>query len=245
MMQAFRGALVRLKPRLFLSQWVGNFVLMLLAAAWLQVPDSHSWQFAFSMLSGVLLVVAFLWLYTTTFRRLRPCIASPWWLSWLLLLVFVALWWLMLQPIAVGRAHESLYAGYWNSQSPRWLRHRLGYSALVAWQERLYDCAQWLWVGVLLPLAIELCACGLHSGWFGRAARAYRHWGYWISLLVCGLGGTALTWTLAAWTPSAGLVGQTLSIVARLGLAYTLDILLWCFILSLLAHYLDDGTLKP
>ena len=73
MMQAFRGAFARLKARLFLSQWVGNFLLMLLAAGWLQIPDSHSWQFVFSMLSGVLLVAAFLWLYTATFRHLRVC----------------------------------------------------------------------------------------------------------------------------------------------------------------------------
>ena len=120
---ATRGAFSRLKARLFLSQWVGNFLLMMLAAGWLQIPDSHTWQFAFSMLSGGLLVVAFLWLYTATFRHLRPCAARPpWWLSCLLLLVFVGLWWLLLQPIAVGRAHEGSFAGYWNSQSPAWLR---------------------------------------------------------------------------------------------------------------------------
>ena len=69
---------------------MGNFLLMLLAAGWLQIPDSHTWQFAFSMLSGVLLVVAFLWLYTATFRHLRPCAARPpWWLSCLLLAGFI------------------------------------------------------------------------------------------------------------------------------------------------------------
>ncbi len=49
---------------------------MLLAAGWLQIPDSHTWQFVFSMLSGVLLVVAFLWLYTATFRHLRACVPA-------------------------------------------------------------------------------------------------------------------------------------------------------------------------
>jgi hypothetical protein len=132
-----------------------------------------------------------------------------------------------------------LYAGYWNSQSPPWLRAHLGYSSLVAWQERLYDCAQWLMGGLLLPLAMETCACGLKAGWFVRAARAYRHWLYWLCVLVAGLGASAVTWALAGWTPSAGLAGQTLSIIARLGTAYILDIMLWCFILGLAAHYLD------
>ncbi len=40
--------LLEIKGRLFLGQWVGNFLLMLLAAGWLQVPDSHAWQFLFS-----------------------------------------------------------------------------------------------------------------------------------------------------------------------------------------------------
>ena len=240
MMQAFRGAVARFSGRLILSQLLGNFLLMLLAAGWLQIPDSHTWQFLFSMLSGVLLVIAFLWLYTATFRALLPCVARPpLWLSWILLAVFVALWWLLLQPIAVLRAHEALYAGYWNSQSPPWLRHHLGYSSLVAWQERLYDCAQWLVGGLLLPLAMETCACGLKAGWLGRAGRAYRYWLYWFCVLVAGLGASAVTWALAGWTPSAGLAGQTFSIIARLGTAYILDIMLWCFILGLVAHYLD------
>jgi hypothetical protein len=240
MMQAFRGAVVRFKGRLILAQLLGNFLLLLLAAGWLQIPDSHAWQFAFSMLSGGLLVIAFLWLYTATFRALVPCATRPpLWLSWILLAVFVALWWLLLQPIAAGRAHEGLYAGYWNSKSSPWLRHHLGYSSLVAWQERLYDCAQWLAGGLLLPLAMQTCACGLKAGWFGRAAQVYRQWIYWFCVLIAGLGASGVTWALADWTPAAGLAGQTFSIIVRLGAAYILDIMLLCFILGLVAHYLD------
>ncbi len=239
-MQALRGALGKMTGRLLLSQWVGNFMLMLLAAAWLQIPDSHTWQFAFSMLSAVLLVVGFLVLYTATFHHLRPC-AEPAsrWLSWALLLGFIGLWWLMLYLTSVGRAHEGLYAGYWNSQSPAWLRHYLGYSALVAWQERLYDCLQWLWLGLLLPVAITLCASGIHPGCLRHAAAPYKHWFYWLAVLVCGFGGSVITWALAGWTPDAGLVGQTFSVIARLGVAYTIDILLWCFLLALAGWYLD------
>jgi hypothetical protein len=241
MMQAIRSAFSRIKGRLFLSQWVGNFLLMLLAAGWLQVPDSHAWQFLFSILSGVLLVVAFLWLYSATFRHLLACVTRPpWFVSCLLLAAFVALWWLLQQPIAAGRAHEALFAGYWNSQSPRWLRYRLGYSSLVAWQERIYDCVQWLIVGLLLPLAVVTCACGLAG--FRRAGLVYRRWLYWLCVLVCGFGGAAITWALADWTPAAGLVGQFFSIVARLGIAYTIDILLWCFLLALAALYLRDSA---
>lgn len=247
MMQALRDALSQSRGRFFWGQWVGNFLLMLLAAGWLQIPDSHTWQFAFSILSGVLLVLAFLWLYTMTFRHLLPCAARPpWWLSWLMLVGCLVLWWLMLQPVAAGRAHEGLFAGYWNSQSPPWLRFRAGYSNLVAWQEHIYDCIQWILAGLVLPLALETCACGLRPGCLGRAARVYRHWLYWLCVLVCGWGGATITWALADWTPDAGLVGQTFSVLARLGLAYTADILLWCFVLALVAHYVEaSSTPKP
>jgi hypothetical protein len=242
-----RAAFSRLTGRLFFGQWVGNFVLMLLAAGWLQIPDSHSWQFVFSMLSGLLLIAAFLWLYAATFRYLSACAARPaWWLSCVLLAIFVGLWWLLLQPVAVARAHEALFAGYWNSQSPPWLRYHFGYSQFVAWQEHIYDCAELVWAGLLLPLAIETCACGLGKGWFGRGARVYRYWLYWLCVLVCGLAAPAVTWALAGWTPVAGLVGQTVSIVGRLGVAYTVDMLLWCFVLALVAYYLstpsDEGS---
>jgi hypothetical protein len=244
MTQAFPGALSRIfsrfSGRLFLEQWAGNFLLMLLAAAWLQIPDSHAWQFAFSILSGVLLVVGFLWLYCQTFRTLRACDTPPsYWLSFPMLALSVLLWWLLLQPIAIGRAHESLVAGYLNSQSSTWLRYHLGYSSLVAWQERIYDCLQLVWAGLLLPVVVELCSCGFFPGWLRRPTRVYRRWFYWLAVLVCGLGASALTWALADWTPTAGLAGQTLSIVLRLGLAYTVDILLWCFLLALIAYYLD------
>jgi hypothetical protein len=241
MMQA--SAFSRLKGRIFPVQWVGNLLLMLLAAAWLQIPDSHGWQFVLSMLSGVLLVVAFLWLYIATFRHLRPsAVAPPRWLSCLLLGLFVGLWWLLVQPIAAGRAHESLVAGYLNSQSPTWVRYHLGYSKLVAWQERIYDCIHWLLAGLLLPIAMETCAGGLGPGWLRRAVRVYRHWLYWLAVLVCGLGGSAITWALADWTPAAGLAGQTLSVMLRLGAAYTVDIVLWCFVLGLTAHYLEPAS---
>jgi hypothetical protein len=244
MMPVIRSVFSRIKGRVLLTQWLGNLLLMLLAAGWLQIPDSHTWQFAFSIISGVLLVAAFLWLYVATFRRLRTCVRPKWWQSCLVLAGFVILWWLLLQPIAAGRSHEALFAGYWNSQSPPWLRYRLGYSSLVAWQERIYDGIQCLIAGILLPVVVETCACGWHAGWWPRASEVYRRWFYWLCIFLFGLGGPALTWALAGWTPVAGLPGQTISIALRLGVAYTIDIALWCFLLGLVVHY-SDAARQP
>ncbi len=101
---------------------------------------------------------------------------------------------------------------------------------------------QWLLAGLLLPLAAVTCACGVGVAAFRRVGLVYRHWLYWVCILVCGFGGAAITWALADWTPAAGLLGQSFSIVARLGIAYTLDILLWSFLLALVALYLEDSA---
>jgi hypothetical protein len=58
-------------------------------------------------------------------------------------------------------------------------------------------------------------------------------------VLVAVVGATWVTWTLADWAPPAGLAGQTFSIIARLGVAYTVDIFLWCFLLALVGYYLE------
>ena len=72
---------------------------------------------------------------------------------------------------------------------------------------------------------------------FGTRQHLIRHWFYWLASWSVDWAAPAITWALADWTPEAGLVGQTFSIIARLGIAYTLDILLWCFLLALIAHY--------
>lgn len=233
----------RFTSRLVLKQWVGNLLLILAAAVWLQIPDSHWWQFVLSIVWGVALGVGFLWLYTSTFRGLRICgTRTPLWLSCVLLAGFILLWWLGLQPIAAGRMHEARLAGYLNSQSTAWVRAHLGYGGLVVLQERIYDCLLWLWAGLMLPVIVEMCACGLNPGWLLRAVRVYRKRLYWLCVFVFGLGATVATWALAAWTPNAGLLGQTVSAVARLGVAYTLDIVLWSFLLAMVTHYLSAAS---
>jgi hypothetical protein len=239
MMQTIHAVYRRIKGRVLPGQWLGNLLLVVLAGGWLQIPDSHAWQFVFSMISGLLLLAAFLWLYVATFRHLRSCARPPWWQSCLLLAGGLILWWLLLRVMDAGRAREAIFAGYWNSQSPSGLRSHFGYSSLVAWQEHIYDGAEYLLAGLLLPPAVEFCACGWLAASFKRAVAVYLRWMYWFCVLVFGFAGSILTWALADWTPSAGLFGQTFSIIARLGVAYTLDILLWCLLLGLISHYLE------
>src|SRR5215475_271341 len=234
-MTSLKLACKRLSAGIVLLQWCGNLVLMLLAFAWLQIPDSHAWQFVFSVLTAVILVIAFLGLHTHTFRRLRGLpSAAPWWLRILILFAVVVLGYFLLQLIGIGRAHEGLYAGYWNSRFSAGQRSFFTFQRLVEWQDHFYDLLQWLLAALLLPIAFVGAARGLRGG-VSAIGRIYRHVLYWLVVVVCGFAGSCITGLLAGWTPGRGTATEIISVLLRIGLAYTVDILLWCFVLALMA----------
>ena len=61
----------------------------------------------------------------------------------------------------------------------------------------------------------------MRSGRLPSCNPVYRHWFYWLAVLICGFGASAITWALADWTPDAGLLGQTFSILCPAGLLPT------------------------
>lgn len=232
-----RAALNKMR-KVIVLQWAGNFVLALLAALWLQIPDSHLWQFVLSILSGLLIGLAALWLYAKTVSDLRTANTSVF-LRMLLLILFAVLWLLFLHSIGLLREKEGLFAGFWNSKLSPHLRTFFDYPRLVAWQEHFYNLSQWVVAGLLLPIALQAIAIGVRLTNLKRSARAYRHWLYWIVIIVAGLAGSALASTLVGWTPGEGVALETVSLLARLGVVYTVDLILWCFVLALTSVYLE------
>ncbi len=61
-MSAWREALREMRLSLVAGVWVGAVVLAVLSVLWLQVPDSHVWQFVFSIVfaCGLLALLFFL-----------------------------------------------------------------------------------------------------------------------------------------------------------------------------------------
>ena len=232
-----RSALGKM-PKVVVLQWAGNLVLMLLAALWLQIPDSHVWQFALSIIIGVSIGLAMLWLYAKTVSELRTPTTSAF-MRMLLLVAFTAIWLLVLYLIGLLREKEGLLAGFWNSKLSPDMRYFFNYPRLVIWQERFYDLVQWIFGGLVLPVALETSAFGLRWTSLKRSRRVYRHWMYWMVVVVAGFAGMALTRILAGWTPGRGVAVETVSLLGRLGIAYSADIFLWCFVLALTANYLD------
>lgn len=243
---ALKNAMHKLKPALIALQWLGNLVGVLLAVAWLQIPDSHSWQFALSMLAGVLIVLVFLWLQAATYRRvLANTTPVPLPVQLLVLAVVVSVWMALLRPIATGRDVETLLASYANSKLPLHLRSFFSLTRLVRWQDHLYDVVQLLFAGFLLPPTMEVVGSGMRSVSFKRAGRVYEHWLYWVVICVFGLSGIQLTAAMVRWTPGKGIAGESANVLARFGFAYSADILLWCLVLALTALLLDEGRADP
>ena len=239
---ALSGTLAHFKPGIVSLQWIGNLCAILLAFAWLQIPDSHAWQFILSMLFGALIVVGFLWLHATTYRRMyrrAAPVALP--VQVLVLAVCVTLWVALSRPIGAGRDAAGLFAGYANSQLSPHLRSFFSFARLVRWQDHLYDLAQLLFAALFIPVAMEAVSSGVHIVTFKRAGRVYLHWSYWIVAVVSGIVGMQVTAALVGWTPGRGIVWESISVLARVGAAYTFDILLWCLVLALTAFYLDEA----
>src|SRR5262249_52813114 len=163
-MTSFRLALARLGAGIILLQWFGNLVLILLALAWLQVPDSHTWQFLFSMVSSAVLGFGFVALHVCPLQTLRAMPPkAPSGLRVLLLLAVIVFGYFLMQFIGIGRGHEAVFAGYWNSKFFAGLRTFFTFERLVEWQDHVYDLLQRLFVAVILPIAFICAATGIRG----------------------------------------------------------------------------------
>lgn len=235
-MNRLASALHRLTSRLLLLQWFGNVALFLLAAAWLQIPDSHAWQFALSVASGLALVIGFLWLHARTFQILRRHSAAPHLLRRLaLLLAVIVVGYFLLRSVGAIVDRGGLLAGYWNSRLSPGMRTFFTYHRIVGLIDFGCRLLEWLLVSLLLPLAFEAGASGFGSASWRRIGRVYRKIVYWVVTVATGFVAAYIVRELVAWTPGTGLRQEAISAVLRIGLAYTVCILLWCLVLGLIA----------
>jgi len=218
---------------------------MLLAAAWLQIPDSHAWQFAFSIISVVILVIGFCWLQVATFSRLRPDSSrATLWLRILGFALVAALWILLAQWISSGSDSISGYAYLWNSKLSPGMRITFSPVRIIAGLGILLNVMIWAITALLLPVAITLSTQGLRRPSWRDARSPYARIFYWIAIFVFCILATQFTSGLVSWKPGKSISGEVVSVVARLAIAYTTDILLWCLLLAFTATWMEPAP-KP
>ena len=234
-----------LRPGLIAWVWAGCLVLALLGALWLQIPDSHVWQFGLSMVSACALLALLFWFCCGVFQRLlQPAAEARWWIRWILLTVLIVAWWLLQIPIDRLVEHRELYAGYWTSKLPHGLRWPRTYEHLLQLQDWMYFSLRLIVTGLLLPVAMVAGASGFRGG-VGQIVRVLLRWWYWVAALVCGWIASVVGGKVIDWASRHGLASEILSLLARLGFVFTLDVVLACFVLGVAAVGLRrrDGDL--
>ena len=108
-------------------------------------------------------------------------------------------------------------------------------------QSWFYFSLRLIVTGLLLPVAVAL-----GGAWFRQGKRGifyvWSRWWYWVAVIMCGWIGFGVTGRLMGLTSGHGLMGETLSLLVRLGLAFTLDVFLACFVTALAAVGLRRGV---
>ena len=84
----------------------------------------------------------------------------------------IVAWWLLQRPIDRLMEHRSLYAGYWTSRLPYWLRGLRTDEHLMVLQSWFYFSLRLIVTGLLLPVAVALGGAWFRQGkrgifWYG------------------------------------------------------------------------------
>ena len=244
-MSAWREALQAMRAQVVAGVWAGTLVLVALGVLWLQIPDSHIWEFVVSILFAGGLLMLFFWFYSWVIKiMLKPAEEERWWLRWILLAAVIITWWVLQMPIDRLMEHRALFAGYWTSRLPHWLRGPRTYEHLVVLQNWMYFSMRLIVTGLLLPVAVVAGASRLR-GRVGWIFSLWSRWWYWMAALVCGWIAFAVSGKLMDWTPGGGLMGEMLSLLVRLGFVFTLDVLLACFVLAAIVVGLRRSVVRP
>jgi hypothetical protein len=229
------GAASRISLRLLLVQIVGNAVLATGAFAWLEVPDSHTWQFVLSVVWALALVLGFLWLWTETVhimrRPERPSsrVFAACWIIGTVLAAFLWVHWVSRLDTGV-----EIRGGYWNSQLSAHLRMTFTYERLVHIQNIVIAMLESVVPLMLLPLLVAgVAGDALRSG-----VRVWTRWQFWLIAIVALVAGLAFTAAISDWHPAHTVHGEIVSAALRLMGAYVVDVLLVCAVLGFVSEIL-------
>jgi hypothetical protein len=229
------------KPSVVAPQWLGNILALALASVWLQIPDSHVWQFVLSIAFAAVLIAAFCWLQVTTFERVRARTPSnPLLQRMLAFALITVLWFFLAQWIGSWADSLSMYPAYWNSKLSPAMRVLLTPARIVDSLNCLITLTELLLAGFLLPILIALSALGPSRSAKREIVRPYRKVFYWIAVCVAWFVTIETAEALVTWLPGSGVGGEVASVVGRVGVAYTVAILMWCGLLSLTAGWMRD-----
>ena len=247
---------VRRHKSVFRLHLAGNILLPALAYGWLWIPDSNGFYLMLSLLGGLVLAAAALWLHSGTlvyFRQVHrreqptldealrstlprlPSLAGACvilYLAFVVLLVLVLFWGFMAEW-GVGWLASTLSMTFGKPVSLDFL-HYIGTSWLMP-----------LLTDILLPLAVlPFLALAASEGLRGlrrpgrrQARQAWRQRHYWGSGAILLLLIRNVPRGVVDWAPEfGGLALETISMAVRFSLAYLLFVALWLTLISILSR---------
>ena len=237
--------------RLWLLQFFGNALLLLAFVGFLHIPDAHVWQFIFSVIVMVLLVIAVPVLHGGTINYFleteiekKSAIKPPFRNALrhvLPLIIWMVVFYFLRALLDRLDDYQYSFPGYLRSEFPAWLRRIISEPAI----RNLYICfvgfLRWVLLpGLLLPLAL-LCADKNFRGFLQLRAwkRMLCNLGYWIVLIIAALIGVYCTGKILDWTlnpRTATLGSEEIWLGFRLIVAYLLMIFSWLWVCAMLAR---------
>ncbi|HUY82014.1 MAG TPA: hypothetical protein VMU92_09850 [Acidobacteriaceae bacterium] len=239
-MKLIRAAIAKFRLSVFLLLIGGNLLLLLCGFAWLQIPDSHTWQFALSMVSALLLVLTFCWIQVVALARLRRSSQpGPLWIRMLAFAVLFAVWLFLSQRIASASGSIPLHAAYWNSRLSPGARVVFTPMRIASALSLALTFAQFLLAALIIPPVLELGTRGLRGAKVGDLIRPWLRPLYWLAVIVAGCCAVFATHALVAWVPGHSVGIQTFSVLARLFVAWIFDAFLLLVVLSMAAATMD------
>ena len=252
-MQGFeRGTLMAVwsSKGLWLMHVLGNALLMVAFFYWTRIPEESGRQFALTLVCGLLIALATLWLHSATFDYFRPAAKPSLKQSFRSSAVRIPAFFLWMVIFGLG---FWLIGQLWryDEQVGGWIRHLLpGLLRRAVTSRFMFSAASWfvwflyffLWPLLLLPVGAQV-AIKSFCGFFSAAAfRLLREPRYWIAYLICFLVGAYVPYKLAWMTPTrpSTLDVEKWSMVLRLGFGYLLMVTAWLVLSSAMVR--TDGS---
>jgi hypothetical protein len=239
-MQGFAGntlTAVLNSKRVWLTQVVANALLLIAFFYWTRIPEATGRQFTLTVVAGLMIAFAALWLHSATFvffspasqgrfgTALRDSIACiPAFLLWTLIfgvvLFFIGGLW----------AYEEQAGGYARHLLPLFLRRAVS-------PRSMFSTAHWLvwflyfflWPILFVPVGAQVAVKNFRGFFSADAFRPIGRVRFWLTYLVCFLLGAYVPYRLA-WmvsTKPSSLSAQEWSMALRLGFGYLLLVTAW------------------
>jgi hypothetical protein len=244
------------KPRLlWLAEFFGNPLIVVLALVWLQLPETGL-GLTLTVALGVVIGVGFLSLAGATLAwfadhhagqtpTLRGAFGNGLRHFWLLgVWGMAALAWCHVVEWSEGYRYQ--FPTYVRSELPMWLRVHVSEAQLLWVFLSVLAVAFWVAMpAIWLPPAAQLAARGFRG--FGREGfrawgRSLKRWQYWLAVALCAVIGVWLPTLLLGLRPmepvttptvqASSLRWQMTSLVLRMFAAYVLALFAWMWVAS-------------